>query len=654
MNQRGFKIESPDRCLARPPAFFATGKSLLLLVLLLLMAGAASAGTIHFTVLHTSDEHSSLMPTPLVDYLPGKLCPATGGFARLATLVEQVRRQKGSETVLLLSSGDFSGGTPFAWPSLSGQAVELELMKKIGYNATITGNHEFDYGPENLARRLNSPAPPVLSSNMIIPDQHPMKMSPIRQNLLIEVAGGLKIGIFALLGKDAHRLAPTARPLDVAEQQATARREIAALHQAGASIIIALTHAGYHEDVSLAQNVTGIHLILGGHDHLSLKEPQRVNDALLMHSGSYLQTLGQLDLAYDTATSRLSLRNQTTGASFLHRLDSQIPENPEIAALTARQLLELDELLASSTDGAFTSMQAPVARSSMPLVKHQSLCETTIGNFSADAMRFAVARTTGRPVDFALHANGIIRGDITPSTMASNSGVISLFDLVTTACLGEGSDGRPGYPLVSFYVTGAEMRNLLEVAALLPILWSDVYFLQFSGLRYWYDPDRAVWLRIPFINKPWPAYRAILRAERYTGSGYQQGDAFAPLEDGDNRLYHVATTHYMASYLPMVGKRLPRLQIVLKDQLGKPIDLAATLIKNGSREYKLWEALLHYTSSFATDSSGLPMIPDYYHQSGNRIIRVAGPSLWRWPAVVAILLLAAAIYLVRRRQLRSR
>ena len=624
----------------------------LLTLLACLLAGlnnTADAAKLNFTIIHTSDEHSSLMPAPLGDYLPGTPSPATGGFARLSTLVGQIRSNAGSEPVLLLSSGDFSGGTPFAWLGLSGNSVELELMKQVGYAATVLGNHEFDYGPDSLVQRLNSPAPPLLSSNIVIPDGHPLQKAPIRRNLLVTTSCGIKIGIFALLGKGAHRLSPTAKPLDFSDQHAAARREIAALQASGATVIIALTHSGYYEDVELAEKVSNIDLILGGHDHLAFDKPVKVGKTIIMHSGSYLRTAGRLDLCLDSGNGKLELRNEASGAPFLYSLDSAIAENKTIGVICNQKLVELNAAIASYSDGLLNDMLAPIARSSRPLIKHQALCETSVGNFIADAMRLEAAKVTGRHVDFAIHANGIIRGDIHPSTLASTSGAISLYDLVTTCCLGSGADGRPGYPLVSFYVTGAEMLNLLEVATLLPILWSDVYFLQFSGLRYWYDANRAIWFNIPFVNKPLPAYRSILRAERYTGDGVQHTDNFAPISR-DQRLYHVTTTHYMASYLPMAGRKLPRLKIVFKNSDGKPLELDETIIRHNNGEFKLWEAVVCYASGFATDSSGLPVIPDQYQKHGERIIPANGPSLWLWPGIMALTAAGGLLLFYRRRK----
>ncbi|MDD3148312.1 MAG: bifunctional UDP-sugar hydrolase/5'-nucleotidase [Candidatus Riflebacteria bacterium] len=624
-------------------------------MMLLAVLCCAKAEELNFTILHTSDEHSSLMPAPLGDYLPGQPCPALGGFARLATLVSRIKEAKASEPVLLLSSGDFSGGTPFAWLTLKGHATELELMHKTGYDATTPGNHEFDYGPNGLAdylarHRKLFPKPAILSSNIVIPEGHPLAKSDLKRHLVINLDNGLKIGIFAILGKGAHRLAPTAAPLGFSDQHTAAHHEIAALKAAGADVIVALTHAGYYEDLELATKVAGIHLILGGHDHISLNPPATAGKSIIMHSGSYLRSLGQLDLAFDRDSGKIRLRNQQTQNPFLHAIDETIAENPEIAGNIEQYFSELEQLTASFTAGTISNLRQPVARANFALTKHQQLCETNVGNFLTDAIRFETGKITGRPVDFAIHANGIIRGDILPSTLAEKAGEISFFDLITTCGLGSGADNEPGYPLVSFYLTGTEILNMLEVATLLPILWNDVYFLQFSGLRYRYDPDRAVWFWLPFINKPLPAYKSVLRAERFTGKGVQQGDEdeFVQIIQGDSTLYHVATTHYMASYLPMVGKKLPKLNLVLKDRHGKPVDLDQTILRISGREFKLWEAAVRYAGSFEKDSRGLPLIPDLYQHYGKRIIPAKGQSLWAWPGIIAVSLVFAALILFWR------
>lgn len=607
---------------------------------------SCSAAELNFTIVHSSDEHSSLVPTPYAEYLAGPGNSAPGGFARLAGLVKKIKAEKGDEPVILLSSGDFSGGTPFSWLTLNGQTAELSLMQEIGYLAVTTGNHEFDFGPDTLAAYLikaaaNASFPQIIASNLEIPKNHPMQQAGIRKFFVHQLSNGLKVGIFALMGQDAQRLSPAAKPLSFSNQQQCAQNMVTQLQKAGAEVIIALTHCGYAEDEALVKKVSGIHLVLGGHEHLALATPRMVNQTMIMHSGAYLESVGRLDLAFDRAASKLRLRNSETQASVLIKLNDDTEADPAIEASINLKIEQLNQLIASFTEGAFTDISQTAVRSDFALTRHQAGSETAIGNFITDGMRLEVEKITGHRVDLALHANGIIRGNLLPAASENVKGNVSLYDLITLSSLGSGKDNLPGYALVSFYLTEKEVLNLLEIGTLLPMLWNDIYFLQFSGIRYRYDPDRAFWMWLPIINKPLPAYASILQAEIYTGPGRQTEGNYKILSRENNRLCHVVTTHYLASYLPMVGSKLPRLNLVLKDRNGKAVELDQTIIRLNQREFKLWEATARHVADLASAPGEIGTIPHYYREVGNRIVKADGGSLWLWPGIVvaAILLL---------------
>jgi len=637
--------------------FLNRQKTLILAIALFALLAAASArAETAFTIIHTSDEHSNLMPSPMADYAAENGGNAVGGFARLATLVEKIRRQRPEVPSILISSGDFIGGTPFSWLMLKDQTPELAIMSQLGYLITTLGNHEFDYGPDRLAAYLQRAASfsspvKVIASNIVIPQGHAFAQAELPEHFIKKIDDNLSIGFFALLGKGAHRLSPSARPLDFSDQHTAAANSIKKLKEAGAHVIVAITHAGQAEDIKLAESVSGIDLILGGHDHIMTDLPLNVGKTIIMHSGYYLKTVGQLDFTWNPQTAILHLNNTETGSPFIHDLDNSVAEDPEIAAAVAGYLDQLNDQLKDFTNGAFNCMTRTIARSDFPLVKHTTLSETTVGNFITDAVRFEAARATGRKVDFAFHANGIIRGNIIPSTLAENTGNISMFDLCMISGLGSGPDNNPGYPLVSFYLTEAELMNMLEISTLLPLLWGDVFFLQVSGLSYQYDPARAVWFNIPFINKPLPAYRSIINAWKYTGEGLQNNQQLVPFDAASSKLYHVATTHYLATYLPMIGKHLPRLNIVLKNINGEPVELEQTIIRTNGRELKLWEATARYAASFATSSSVISNIPDYYRQTHNRIVVVKGPSLWFYPSLLLIIPIVGIILFFNRKRL---
>ncbi len=612
------------------------------------------AQTQRFTLLHTTDEHSNLLSLPLVDYHPEKPHPAVGGFARLSTLTKQIRREKADEPVLLLSSGDFIGGSPFAWLILEGFSPEIEIMKRIGYDATTIGNHEFDYGPDVLAEYLvRSGYPsshsdlPIIASNLNIPAGHALEKMQMPDNQIFTLSNGLIVGIFGILGDAAYEVAPAAEPIDIFPPIEAARQQVELLGQAGAQVIIALSHSGIKQDRKLAESVDGIDVILGGHDHLQVSTPENINNTIILHSSYYLQKMGQLELAFDPSNGTLHLLNEENQTPYLVSLDSTIEEDPVIAGLIDEYSSQLNAFLASFTDSLFLDFSAAIMYSDFSLVKHSEMEETTVGNFVTDAMRLEAEKVTQKRVDIAFQANGVIRGNIVPGSMEWSKGEVSFLDLVTIAGLGSGPDGRPGYPMVSFYLTEKEIFNVLEIASLLSQLMGDTYFLQFSGLQYTYDPNKAIWLKIPFLNTPVPAYRSVQDAAVYTGHGIQSSEPYSTLNKDSEKLYHLVSDYYLTSFLPMIGDILPKLKLVIKDEQGQPLELEKTIIHHQGHEFKVWEAVARYAMSLEKNDENIPVVPAVYQTTQDRIVAQKGFPLYIVSYTILVVILILIIFLIR-------
>ncbi len=624
-------------------------------ILLFIFAGSSSFSQLkRFTVLNTTDEHSTLLPVPMADYHPDKPDPSIGGYARLSTLVRDIREKKGDEPVLLFSSGDILGGTPFAWLTLEGFSAEIELMKKIGYDAMTIGNHEFDYDPELLADYFLRAGYPeyndrlaLIASNLVIPEGHKLNEPGIRKHHLFNLPNGITIGVFGLLGKEAYSVASFAGPVTVDDQHTAAARQVSLLRNAGADIVIALTHSGISEDRDLAAAVRGIDIILGGHDHYLTEVPEIINNTIIFHSGHYLKYLGRLEFEWNSESGELHTVNESPGSPYLISLDSTIDEDPLVLEKINEYLGYLNEFVSTHTGGLFSDVSDPLLFTEFALTRPYPFVETTVGNYVTDAMRLIGEQVTGERVDFAFQGNGIIRADIIPGTMDWSQGHISFFDLVTVSGLGSGPDGRAGYPMVSVYLTEREILNVLEISSLLSQLMGDIYFLQVSGLRYSYDPGRATWLTIPFLGTPVPAYRSVLKAELYTGEGIQDDTSYTPIDGEGEKLYHVITDYYLTSFLPMVGDILPRLKLVLKDRYGNPVDPEQAIITKNGREYKVWEAVAQYALSLEKNEYEIPVMPQYYMNTHERVVSDEGIPLHTWSYIVLILLLALIIYLAR-------
>ncbi len=618
-------------------------------------SGAASSGSeeIHFTILHTNDEHSALIPhSPAIDYSSGEQDPTVGGAARLAAALERIRKET-SEPVLLMSGGDFLGGSPYSWLALRGQAVELKLLQKMEYDFAVIGNHEFDYGPDILSEYLKAAGYPesassllLLATNMQAPSDHPLSDMGIAATHVHRLTpGGPSIGIFGLLGDHAQTVVADAGDVKFTDPTESGRKAVKKLQQEGADIVVALTHSGVQEDRELAQEVAGIDLIVGGHCHTALQEPVMEGDTIIVQAGSLIEHLGYLQLAYDHQTGSLRVRNNEEGTPFLIRLCSSVEEHPAIAQSVQQATEDLNRLLAELTEDNYRDIYQTVARSDFAVTHDPPKTETPMGNLVCDALCTAVEKHTGRKVDFAFQANGQIRGPLIPGKTADNHGKIAAYEVLQQTGLGQGGDGLPGYGVVSLYLTGEEVWRVMETSALLSQLMGDSFFLQVSGLKADTDPHRAVLLELPVMGIPVPTYRAV-RNIKWKPDG-MQGQDYVPLARDDERLFHVVTDHYVANFVPRVGDMLPRLSIEPKDEAGDPVnDLSAAVVHRNEQgdELKVWQAVLDYLQQHED-------IPRQYAAPEGRINQASGMSpMISWIVIPLVALGAVVILLVKVRK----
>jgi UDP-sugar diphosphatase len=607
---------------------------------------------LHFTILHTNDEHSNLIAHPVVDYHPTLANPALGGFARLGGLIQKIRSDKESagEPVLLFSGGDIIGGPAFGWLALKGYAAELDLMQMAGYDGIVLGNHEFDFGTNILASYLSEAGYPdahshtaVLGTNFIIPDDHQLSVAEIQHTVIKTLNNGLKVGYFGLLGEDAISKTAFPDPVTFTHYTDAARIAVDELMAAEVDVIIAITHSGQVEDVDLAQRIPEIDVIVGGHFHTALYEPIIVGKTIIVQAGSYLRYLGQIELSWLPEEQRVLVRNNENNTPFLIPVDDTSPVHPEIAERVQWYETELNKIVDKFTDGTITGIRQTIATSPFSLSALPPKTESNLGNFITDALRIVSEKETGIKTDVAVQANGAIRGHVNPGTMPWSENDISFYDLVLTTGLGSGLDGNPGYPVVAFYLTGSEIRRAMEISVLLSEIMANNYFIQFSGAGMEYDPGRALWLRVPVTGTPIPSLRSVRKAWFINHSD----QTTTQLNKGDDQLYRVVTDYYIASFLPQVGRLLPQLDIQFKDASGNPIALDdAVILKNGE-ELKVWQAVVSYAMMHTTDNS-ISKIPSSYQEAGYRLVIVNMYPLWILPLVIIILLSIIIFFLIRR------
>jgi 5'-nucleotidase len=271
-----------------------------------LPAAGWAAAPIHLTILHTNDMHSRIDPFPN----DGRTHGGLGGMARRAALIRQIRSQQ--PNVLLLDSGDIFQGTPYF--NFFGGELEYKLMSQMGYDAATFGNHDFDNGLEGLQRQLPHATFPFLSANY---DFGSTLLKDRFQPYRVFDKQGVKIGVFGLgielAGLVDRRLYGNTVYLDPVQRAADMVQQLREKEKC--QLVICLSHLGYQyqnskiDDRKLAQQVSGIDLILGGHTHTFLAEPEAIHHAdghqtLINQVGWAGINLGRIDYVFTRKNRR--------------------------------------------------------------------------------------------------------------------------------------------------------------------------------------------------------------------------------------------------------------------------------------------------------------------------------------------------------------
>ena len=246
----------------------------ILFVLALLLPTLSVSAQKHLTILHTNDTHSCVMPLSV--HLADTLQAGRGGFLRrIAMLKEERRKDPG---LLLFDSGDFCQGSPYY--TLFKGDVESGLMNMMHYDAGTIGNHEFDFGLENMARvfkRLNFP---IVCANYRF---HECGLDKIVKPYVIIKRNGLKIGVFGLSprldGLVDHKNYRSTEYLDPVK---TAQETADLLKKKHCDLVVCISHLGWEEkgmgDQEVISRTRGIDLVLGGHSHTYFRQLRYVDN----------------------------------------------------------------------------------------------------------------------------------------------------------------------------------------------------------------------------------------------------------------------------------------------------------------------------------------------------------------------------------------
>ncbi len=615
------------------------------LLLLFLMGMIVSESTAYakeskeVKVAFTHDLHSHLEPFYLEE--DGKE-QQVGGFARIMTYLNEQRQSE--ENFLYLDGGDFSMGTLYQTVYTT-QAAELRMLGYLGADAATFGNHEFDYRSKGLADMLQAAKdsgdeiPPLVVCNIdweatlksekaeegaIL--QEAFEMYGVKPYIIVE-KGGVKIAIIGVFGKDSLECAPTCALTfrDPVEAVKDTVEEIQ--KQENADMIICVSHSGTWEDEKksedelLAKGVPELDLIVSGHTHSILEEPIIHGNTVIVSTGEYGARVGTLSMT-QKEDGRWSLTDYK-----LTLMDEAYPEEKE----AAEKIKELGATIDSDylSRFGFTKDQV-LARNPWEFTGinglGEKLQEEPLGNLLADSYRYVVNNSdTGdaNPAIVAVVPSGCIR-----DTFHKDKD-ITVSDAFQTLSLGSGPDGIPGYPLVSAYFTGKELKTMAEVdASISPMMTTAQLYV--SGLTYTINPSRMI------LNK-------------VTDVKFQDMDGNVQ-ELEDDKLYRLIADLYSGQMLGAVTEQsYGILSIVPKDAQGNEIpieQLEEHIIYVDGQELKAWECVARYLDSFEKETEAKePEIPEYYSTTHDRKVVENDSSLGavlKNPNGIALAVFAAA------------
>lgn len=430
----------------------------------LLAAAIPASAEESITLLHTNDFHSRF--EPISKYDSG--CSAEdneagecfGGYARLVTAIADARAR--NPNALLVDGGDQFQGSLF-YTYYKGQAA-AEMMNALQYDGMTVGNHEFDDGPAVLAGFMKSVNFPVLMSNGDV-TKEPLLADKLMKSTVI-TKGNLKIGLIGLTPEDTNEIASPGKNVSFSDPVDAVQAEVDRLTEQGIDKIVVLSHSGYAVDLKVAEETTGVDVIVGGHSNTLLSNthedakgpyPTMVGSTAIVQAYAYGKYLGELSVTFNDE-GRIT---KASGEPLL--IDGNVVEDEATVARVSEMAEPLEEIRTKV-----------VAASAAPIEGNRDVCrvqECAMGNLIADAM---LDRVADQGVSIALMNSGGIR-----ASMAE--GEVTMGDVLTVLPFQN--------TLSTFKISGADVITALE-NGVSQVEEVKGRFPQVAGLKFTWDPSQ--------------------------------------------------------------------------------------------------------------------------------------------------------------------
>lgn len=562
------------------------------------------------SVVFTHDLHSHLESFYLEEEGEEK---EVGGFARIMTFLKEKRAE--DENLLFLDGGDFSMGTLYQ-TVFESQAAELRMLGFLGADVTTLGNHEFDYRSSGLANMLTTAKesgeslPAMVLCNVdweaTLEGKNAENGALLQKafeyygikNYVVLQKGDVKIAVTGVFGKDSLVCAPTC-VLSFKDPIEAVKETVEEIQKnEDVDMIVCVSHSGTWEEESksedelLAKAVPELDLIVSGHTHSILEEP-------IIHGNTAIVSTGE----YGARVGSLKMVKQEDGRWSLQDYTLTLMDDTYVADAAAEEkIAKLGENIDSEYLAQFGYTKDQVlAYNPWEFTEINGLGsvlqEETLGNLLADSYLYAVnGSDTGddNPAVVAVVPSGCIRDTFHKDTD------ITVSDAFQTLSLGIGPDGVPGYPLVSIYLTGEELKTVAEVdASVSPMMTTAQLYT--SGITYTLNPNRLILNKVTDVDLQ---------------------DMTGKTEDlQDDKLYRVVADLYSGQMLGAVSDQsFGILSVTPKDAQGNEIpieQLEDYIVHRNGQELKAWVCVADYLDSFEK-IDGKSVIPEYYSTTQNR------------------------------------
>ena len=647
----------------------------------------------YFTLLQTTDMHDHAQGYgPQADFNAEKTdddSSVLGGYSRVATVMEEIKDAKVAEgiPVLTVDSGDYFMGTAYDLTGLL-NPLTLAAMQGMAYDAITIGNHEFDWTPAGLYTLLknaidNGFSVPIVATNVELDSDSPLldglkelkKDGYIVDKLILTLPNGLRIGFLGRLSPSADLTAPMAPPVTFDHTSEFMQARVNDLkNNELVDLVILISHGGIippktegneptGDDVDIVKGftdsegnyhppVTGIDIIASGHDHILTTKLYEIDNTYIFCAGWASEYVSQLDVTYSPKQSKIinidyayhtindTIKGQSTMQAGVDAANATL--NAMLEPITGYTLLsEIAKTDVTVTDLTFNAT---------------AYGETGLGRLCSDSYRNIANALAFAEGAEAFQAGQINTGTMRDSIYPGKTGAITFADVYATLPLGLSlANGTPVYPLMGIWFNGKDLRNLCEVGALvylgnlglLPaeignILTNDFY-MNFSGIKYWFDPTRT------------PG-KMVWKVDLYdvTDSKCEGILPLTPINQADlwqdsSTLYHVVVDLYYMEMISVFTEFKDTKYKLFKDLIPEPKDKDGNLIpmvgaeaildyatkyrinaKPGTTpltELKGWTALAEYLGSLQASSGGNSAIQKGSVYDNDNIVTQANPRV---------------------------